>query len=91
MEVDFDGVIAKQDPLLNELTPVEWRKMSKANQKAFKDIEAAGAFLKEHETAKIIISIDTHCLEENGLLIYSDKNTNDLRPCTLETVGFVLE
>ena len=52
-----------------------------------KDIEAAGKFLSEHETAKIIISIDTHCLEENGLLIYLDGDVDTLRACSLETVS----
>jgi len=51
-----------------------------------KDIEAAGKFLSEHEAVKIIVSIDTHCLEENGLLVYLDGDADTLRACGLETV-----
>lgn len=84
LEVDFAGNNAKED---REKSPATRKGLTKAKIKILKDIEAAGAFLEEHETAKIIVTIDTHCLEENGLLVYSDEHTLDA--CSLLTVGLL--
>ena len=87
LEVNFAGECAKLDPIHGVKTAAMQRDMGKETVKWLKDIEAAGAFLMQHETAKIIVSIDTHCLEENGLLIYSDGGADDIGACSLETVG----
>jgi hypothetical protein len=92
LEVDLAGKNAKEDPAKDPSkakTPAQRKKMNKAALKVLTDIEAAGDFLKEHETAKIIVTIDTHCLEENGLLVYSDEDLANLGACSLETVGGV--
>ena len=89
LEVDFDGNNVKEDPLLGEKTLVMWRSMGKARRQVLKNIEAAGAFLEEHKTVKIIISLDTHCFEENGLLVYSDADASDIKAYSLKTVGIV--
>ena len=87
LEVDFAGKKAKLDPAHGEDTPAMQEAMDEAALMAREEINAAGTFLKEHETARIIVVIDTHCLEENGLLVYSDADAQNLDACTLETVG----
>ena len=88
LEFDLEGENAKEDPIHGAKTAAERRAMTKAKQKVLKDIEAAGAFLKMHETAKIIVTIDTHCLEENGLLVYTESNAQGLMATsTLKKVG----
>ena len=90
MEVDLAGYFGALDCCPGtepKVSLASWTKAAKA--KGRKVIEAAGAFLTEHETAKIIISLDTHCLEETGFLVYSDANPNDLKACNMETVGVV--
>jgi len=89
LEVDFAGKNADEDPIHGEKTAAERKAMGKARRTVLNNIEAAGAFLTEHETAKIIVTIDTHCLEENGLLVYSDADVTNLEACSLETVGIV--
>lgn len=92
LEVDFAGELGKLDP-----HPIEYegktitpsKLTGKAKTKALKEIQAVGAFLTQHETAKIIVSIDTHCLEENGYLVYADDNPNNLDACSLESVGVI--
>jgi len=69
LEVDLAGENAKEDPIYGEKTVVVWKKMTKAKVKVLEDIKAAGAFLERHEIEKIVVSIDTHCLKENGLLV----------------------
>ena len=87
LEVDFAGKNAQDDPIHR---PAALRKgMGKARLGVLKDIEAAGAFLKKHETAKIIVSIDTHCIEENGLLVWSDDNPDKLGVCSMKAVGVI--
>ena len=90
LEVDLAGKNSKLDPTLGMTAATIRKTLGKAGLDVRKDIEAAGAFLKEHETAKIIVSIDTHCLEENGLLVYSDDDRNNLGACRLLQVRAVL-
>jgi len=87
LEVDFEGAHGDADPnyvrestKLQKLTAAEKRRI-------LKEIKAAGSFLEKHETAKIIVCIDTHCLEENGLLVYSDTDADNLGACDLKTVS----
>jgi len=86
LEVDLAGDNAKEDPILHPRTGAA-RKTPKT--KVLQDIEVAGAFLTQHETAKIIVSIDTHCMEENGLLIWSEDNV--LGVCTMKEVVIMSE
>jgi len=91
LEVDFAGENAKVDPIYGVKTAAEWKKMTKAKLKVLEDIEAAGAFLEKHETAKIVVTIDTHCVEDNGLLVWTDADANGLLGvCTLAKVGVML-
>ena len=90
LEVDLARENAKLDPILGVKTATAHKKLSKPKLKALEDIEAAGAFLKQHKTAKIVVSIDTHCLEENGLLVWSEANKNSVGVCTLQKVGAIL-
>jgi hypothetical protein len=48
---------------------------------------AAVSFLKEHSTAKIVVIVDTHCLDESGLFIWGrGMKAGDLEACCLEDV-----
>jgi hypothetical protein len=90
LEVDFSWINASKDPTACVLPSVEKAKPTKkgrAKHKKPTDIELACNFLRDHQTAKIIFTIDTHCLEENGLLIYSDTEHDGLGACTLEKVS----
>ena len=78
------GDNAKEDPILYPRTGAA-RKAPKT--KVLQDIEAAGAFLTQHEMAKIIVSIDTHCMEENGLLVWSEDKV--LGVCTMKEVAIM--
>jgi hypothetical protein len=49
-------------------------------------LEEIAAFLKLHPTAKIIILINTHCLEENGSFIYAGNGSSDYLACRLYEV-----
>lgn len=90
LEVDLAGENAKMDPIHGVKTATARKKLSKLKLKVLEEIEAAGAFLKQYETAKIVVSIDTHCLEENGLLVWSEANKNSVGVCTLQRVGIML-
>ena len=91
LEFDLPGENAKEDPMLGVKTTAARKKMTKAKLKVLEDIEAAGAFLKNHEAAKIVVVIDTHCLEENGLLVWADANkAGQVGASTLEEVGATL-
>lgn len=49
-----------------------------------KSAREATDFLLDHPTAKIVVVIDTHCLD-NGYYIWSrDGNTNDFQACEME-------
>lgn len=41
------------------------------------------AFLKKYPTAKIIVVIDTHCLQESGTLLWSGNSAETYESCTL--------
>ena len=91
LEVDLAGYLGALDHYLSTEAKVSlatWSKAAKA--KAHKEIEAVGAFLTKHEMVKIIVSINTHCLEENGYLIYLDADANNLGVCNTEIVCVVL-
>ena len=49
--------------------------------------EAAGTFLKDHPTAKIIVIIDTHCLEESGAFIWTGDSPETYRGSSLRRVS----
>ena len=91
LEVDLAGENAKEDPITAGVRTATTRKsMSKAKLQILKNIEAAVAFLKQFITAMILICINTHSLEENGLLVYMDKDLGNMEACSLETVGIIL-
>lgn len=48
--------------------------------------EAAEDFLQEHLMAKIVVVIDTHCLE-NGFLLWRGTTADDYKACTLLEVS----
>ena len=49
-------------------------------------------FLTQHPTAKIVVVIDTHCFQENGLFVWSPGEGEQPSPegCTLWDVGCLL-
>jgi len=55
-------------------------------------IDAAGAakFLAKHVTAKIIVVIDMHCMQESGLFIWSGDKPETFQSCTLGMVCVML-
>ena len=78
LEVDFAGENTEEDANNDVKRSATQRGMTKAKLKVLKDIEAAGAFLEKHETAKIIVSIDAHCIEDSGLLVWLGDNVDNL-------------
>jgi len=50
------------------------------------DTSKAEEFLTLHEGAKIVVIIDTHCLD-SGKLVWSGTTADDLRACTLLEVS----
>jgi hypothetical protein len=47
------------------------------------------SFLKKHPTAKIIVIVDTHCLQESGEFIWSGGGQTDYGLCTLLSVSWM--
>ena len=91
LEVDLAGTHAEADPNPapgKELKDLEPTEMTPERRAVIPSIRDAGAFLDAHPLAKIIVVIDTHCLEENGLLVYSDDSEGGIDTCTLETVSY---
>lgn len=50
--------------------------------------ETAGTFLMDHPTAKIIVVIDTHCID-NGFLLWRGTTAENLLACSLSEVSTV--
>ena len=48
---------------------------------------AAGKFLSSRKTAKIVVVIDTHCLEETGAFVWCGKTPTDYQACRLDRVS----
>lgn len=46
----------------------------------------AEEFLEKHPTAKIVVVIDTHCLE-NGYFVWTGDSKGELQACSLLTVS----
>ena len=56
---------------------------------AEQSIQDAARFLKEYPMAKIVIIIDTHCLE-NGLYVWPrDTTKGEFKACQIEEVGSI--
>jgi hypothetical protein len=49
--------------------------------------DMAGDFLDCHPTAKIVVIIDTHCLEETGGFIYKGNTPDTYEACSMEEVS----
>ena len=49
----------------------------------------AETFLKRHRTAKIVVIIDTHCLDENGAFVYTGHSPDTYKACLLPEVSGV--
>ena len=47
-----------------------------------KDTSYAEGFLKAHEMAKILVIIDTHCLD-NGAFVWTGASADEYRACSL--------
>ena len=49
--------------------------------------EAVGRFLATHTTAKIVVIVDTHCLEETGYFVWKGTQPNNYEICTMKLVS----
>jgi hypothetical protein len=47
------------------------------------------SFLKMHPTAKIIVVVDTHCLQESGEFVWSGSGSTDFGVCMLRDVSWM--
>lgn len=45
-------------------------------------------FLTTHPSAKIVVVVDTHCLQETGSFIWKGDKPEHYEPCTIEEVMF---
>lgn len=57
-----------------------------SHYKSSKDVSIAQKFLDEHNTAKIVFIVDTHCLE-NGFFVYQGDSPNTYNACSLLEVS----
>ena len=55
-------------------------------QQSSKPSMEATLFLKQHPMAKIIVVVDTHCLE-NGAFVYEGDSPANFKACLLPEVG----
>lgn len=63
---------------------------SGANDEHFKkskDKSIPEKFLKKHKTAKIIVVLDTHCID-NGFFVWSGTSEDNYRACRLLEVSY---
>jgi len=54
--------------------------------KAHRRFREVAEFFRQHETARIIVVIDTHCLE-NGVLVYEGSSPETYKACLLPEVS----
>ena len=47
----------------------------------------AQAFLARYPTAKIVVVVDTHCLDSNGAFVYTGDSPDTYLACVLPTVS----
>ena len=61
------------------------------HQQSFGMVDATGAaeFLAAHATAKIVVIIDTHCIEESGSFLWRGDKPKDYEACGMDEVGNV--
>ena len=50
-------------------------------------VDKIAEFLKKYPTAKIVIVVDTHCLEESGAFIWKGTTPDSYRACSLKEVS----
>jgi len=81
MPCDLAGENVKEDPICYP------KAATGQKTKVVKAIEAAGAFLMEHETVRIVVCINTHCMEEDGRLVWLDADEDKLGASTMQEVG----
>lgn len=62
------------------------RRMKERVNQPHRDVDD---FLKAYPTAKIVVVIDTHCFQENGLFVWSDKGSSRDNGCLLWAVGLM--
>jgi len=55
--------------------------------KRVRDREAAADFLENNPTAKIVVVLDTHCLEETGAFIYNGDTPDSYESCHMVHVS----
>ena len=51
------------------------------------DAANAARFLADHPTAKIVVTLDTHCLEESGSFLWKGSEPKFYEACGLDEVG----
>jgi hypothetical protein len=82
LEVPLDDSMAKaEDEELKGTKPIG--KAKKGSQKR----QQVADFLDQHTTAKIVVVIDTHCLEETGGFIYEGTTPESYAACNMSQVS----
>lgn len=81
-----------EEPVVLRPKPREKAKGKGKATDGFEEVASGGLdlvtkFLDRHSTAKIVVAIDTHCLEENGYFIYKGKNPQTYVACQLLEVS----
>ena len=83
LDLPLDGsVITEENRRLAEKKGKSWnaKKLHRAS-------ELAGNFLDVHKTVKIVIVLDTHCLNETGGFVYKGSGPESYGACTMEEVS----
>ena len=54
-------------------------------------LDGVEQFLLKHKTAKIIVVVDTHCMEDSGDFVYRGGGKQQLGICTLHQVRLMIQ
>lgn len=74
LDVPFDGAMLKVEDNLQ------------SRSKVARALSGAAGFLAQHPTARIVLIIDTHCLEESGQFIWKGNSPESYESCSLAQV-----
>jgi hypothetical protein len=74
LDVPLSGAMVKMDRVIDKSLEIG------------RDLAMADDFLKWHPTAKIIVVVDTHCLDETGFFIWGGTDAASYKASCLEDV-----
>jgi len=82
LDLSLEGITTGED----KQPPPKRSKKGKEREVVMTAASTAEKFLSSHLTAKIVVVVDTHCLD-NGFLVYTGASTESYKACTLKEVS----